>query len=173
MAKDRRKAMSEYSRARNAQRKADGICYQCGEPTDRPGKAYCSKCAEGHKVRRNARIREGLCSRCYSRAAPGLKHCAKHHAAQAKYEKDSRERKWLTVAARRHGVTKEGLEALWVQQDGKCPYCGEAMKRPKPPENGRRDRPWTGPEIDHKHPKARGGEDYLENLQWACRRCNE
>jgi len=44
------------------------------------------------------------------------------------------------------------LARLWKEQRGLCALSGEKMGRDA--------------EIDHKMPRARGGTDYIGNLQW-------
>ena len=48
---------------------------------------------------------------------------------------------------------------LYRYQQGRCAYCGISS--------------WIGKlEIEHKHPRYRGGSDDVENLQLACTPCN-
>ncbi|MBW1953779.1 MAG: HNH endonuclease [Deltaproteobacteria bacterium] len=42
---------------------------------------------------------------------------------------------------------------LWLQQDGKCPYCGQLIT------------PFSGWSVHHVIPRCKGGSDALDNLQ--------
>ena len=48
---------------------------------------------------------------------------------------------------------------LWIEQDRKCYYCGEAMAF----ENGN---------TEHKQPRSKGGPNVRENLAFTCVPCN-
>lgn len=58
------------------------------------------------------------------------------------------------------------LEALWVEQDGRCGICRSSIDRslkwPDP----------FSPSVDHIIPLVKGGAHSQENLQWACLVCN-
>lgn len=47
------------------------------------------------------------------------------------------------------------LARLWKKQRGRCAITGRRLTR----ENA---------ELDHRHPKSKGGGDNIENLQWTC-----
>ena len=54
--------------------------------------------------------------------------------------------------------------AVYVRDRCKCVYCGF---------DGSRFENWRQLSLDHIIPKANKGEDTLENLAVACRRCND
>lgn len=64
------------------------------------------------------------------------------------------------------------FDKLWLEQDGRCAICGEAMPK------GRFDVPhatlWKKkrPTFDHIRPKTKGGGDEPANLQLAHADCN-
>lgn len=51
------------------------------------------------------------------------------------------------------------LARLWKKQRGRCALTGRKLTR-------------QNAEIDHRHPKIKGGGDNIENLQWTCRAAN-
>lgn len=69
-------------------------------------------------------------------------------------------------------VTSGLFDKLWLEQDGRCAICGEAMPK------GRFDVPhatvWKKkrPTFDHIRPKTKGGADDPANLQLAHADCN-
>lgn len=75
-------------------------------------------------------------------------------------------------------VNADRRRQLWDKQDGRCWYCGEGVscdhlleERP----NGSREDPEgrVMPQIDHQHPRSRGGRSSADNLVLACVRCNQ
>lgn len=79
-------------------------------------------------------------------------------------------------------------ERIFAQQDGRCFYCQRELLplsvwRKSPdgrsaidllPQQLRNNRADSGiPELDHKIPLTRGGTSALDNLAYACRRCNQ
>ena len=42
---------------------------------------------------------------------------------------------------------------LWLQQEGKCPYCGQAIT------------PFSGWSVHHIIPRSKGGSNAMDNLQ--------
>lgn len=53
-------------------------------------------------------------------------------------------------------------EQLLIRDGNKCHYCNEHFSYTG----------WKAPTIDHKVPKALGGNDHLVNLVLACGHCN-
>lgn len=74
------------------------------------------------------------------------------------------------VAAREIRAPR-GLRRIVLERDGwACQICGW---KPGDPVPAKRDRTlYRGLEIDHVHPKSRGGKDELENFQVLCTTCN-
>ncbi len=58
------------------------------------------------------------------------------------------------------GGRREAKRGLWVDQDGRCAYCGLRFAR------------WKDGTLDHYVPLGRGGLDGLSNLRFCCQRCN-
>ena len=54
--------------------------------------------------------------------------------------------------------TREEIQALYHQQNGKCAYCRVSLK--------------PGYHVDHIQPLSKGGSNWITNLQLACRPCN-
>lgn len=55
-------------------------------------------------------------------------------------------------------ATYKQLAALWKKQRGLCALTGRRLGQ--------------SAQLDHKLPKARGGEDDISNLQWVCEEAN-
>ena len=55
-------------------------------------------------------------------------------------------------------ATAKDLASIWKAQRGRCALTGRRLDRTA--------------QLDHKLPKARGGGDEPENLQWLCREAN-
>jgi 5-methylcytosine-specific restriction endonuclease McrA len=55
-------------------------------------------------------------------------------------------------------ATARALAAMWKSQRGKCALTGRRLDR--------------SAQLDHKIPRARGGGDTIENLQWLCEEAN-
>lgn len=77
------------------ERKAAGLCVQCGEKTD--GKVRCDGCLKGNKLARRARRAErrkkGVCTECPNEAMKGCSLCqtcseARSKASTARYYKN-------------------------------------------------------------------------------------
>lgn len=66
----------------------------------------------------------------------------------------------LAITARAKSQTRSRVSDLQhlVQRTSDCPYCGEPLG--------------GTPHLDHIHPVSCGGLSVLENLVWACQRCN-
>lgn len=48
---------------------------------------------------------------------------------------------------------------IWQKYDCRCAYCGDALH-------------FKEMQVDHIHPKYRGGKDEIENYNPSCRACN-
>lgn len=57
-------------------------------------------------------------------------------------------------------MNRQQLGVIYGKNDGRCWYCGVALP------------PFDEWEIEHQHPRSRGGSNTIENLVAACRRCN-
>ena len=66
-------------------------------------------------------------------------------------------RRALLLGASVGNVTAEGLRRLFADQRGRCHYCSVPLQRRH---------------LEHRTPLARGGAHAIENLCWACPRCN-
>jgi hypothetical protein len=65
-----------------------------------------------------------------------------------------------------------GLRAQVLARDGwQCKGCGWSPGDPVPPAPSGRAI-YRGLELDHVHPKSKGGQDTLDNLQVLCTTCN-
>lgn len=69
----RRKA--DYQTAYLHQRKADGVCVDCGKVPPRPGSVRCEACAARKRVLRREKIAKGLCPRCSRPSQDGRVTC--------------------------------------------------------------------------------------------------
>ena len=65
---------------------------------------------------------------------------------------------WMR-AIKLSGVTAESLASLWKSQRGRCGISGRRLTR-------------DNAQIDHIVPRAKGGDDRLSNLRWACAEAN-
>ena len=59
---------------------------------------------------------------------------------------------WARALRLRNGISARDLARLWKEQRGRCALSGDKLGRDA--------------EIDHKTPRAKGGKDRLDNLQW-------
>lgn len=58
-------------------------------------------------------------------------------------------------------VSLHKLETIYNKTQGQCAYCGKQIS------------PFSGWQIEHMVPKARGGGNIIDNLVAACPRCNQ
>lgn len=100
------------------ERKAKGLCVQCGKATGgimgavSNGKVRCDSCLRGNKMarrkRRAARRETGFCTECPNKAMPGCSLC---EACSAIRSKSSTERYYTNKKA------------------GRCRFCGIATEK--------------------------------------------
>lgn len=94
-AEKHREQSRDWGRAIRQERKAKGLCSQCGKNKVKPGRVTCPECIKKNKARREKlkeeRIAKGLCTKCgKKKAAPGDTECK---ACRAK-EKVVNRRNW-------------------------------------------------------------------------------
>lgn len=75
-----------------------------------------------------------------------------------------RAQKWKAIGFH----TKADLEAIWLDQAGRCAVCSADCWRTTSPD-GSHVRKWT---IDHIYPISRGGSEWPWNLRGLCLSCN-
>lgn len=161
---------------------------QCPHPAA-TGRKWCDKCLSRRANNRKQRIALGMCEACSEPAVSGKLRCPKHLQGacdRAKLHQEHRVREGLCVEYHggppphaTHGVRCEmcwfsligrsafdvksrpsgralapALRDLFYAQGGKCAYTGRELV------------PGTNASLDHKIPKALGGTNDLENLQW-------
>lgn len=132
-------------------RRADGLCPDCGNQTDRPGKTQCSSCATRATKRtmkkRKEREAAGLCKHCNRKAEFGTR-CQEHwYKAQSSFSTGSIHN-WAS------------LKVLLEAQGFKCAYTGIELI------------PTVNANLDHITSKRDGGSDTIDNLQWVDARIN-
>lgn len=108
-----------------------------------------------HMARKRAADPEA--ARAYGRAY----HAANRDVQTAKMRDYSGRRFFWSKAMKLRGIdraTAADIAALWKRQRGRCALTGRRLDR--------------SAQLDHKLPKARGGDDRLSNLQWLCEDAN-
>lgn len=145
---DKRDAENRIQRAR---RKINNLCH-CGRKTE-SGKTKCKSCLERENEQQRRRsVKRKAANLCYTCG----KHPARNHSQYC-------EICTLKEAAKNNlGSRKryEKLKVLFLKQKQHCPYTGDLLKL------------GTNTSLDHKVPKAKGGTDDIENLQWVCKWAN-
>lgn len=143
-------ATRKRSLSRVQDNRKKGLCVGCSLPVD--GKtARCAKCRQSaaqSALRNQERRRShGICSACLQPATVGR--CCLDHwfCKMAEYCTGSRKNSHV-------------LRSLWEEQSGQCAYTDEKLV---PGENA---------SVDHKTPRARGGDGSKGNLQWVTERVN-
>ena len=93
------------------------------------------------------------------------KHPETHKKSCSKYAKENPDQIRVQHARRRAlktaaegNFSKEDIENLLIEQEGKCFYCSKYITNS-----------YT---VDHKIPLIRGGSNYKENLCLCCKHCN-
>ena len=151
------------------------ICFECNQSYERKknhpckdGKHRCRPCNKRASNRRyDASIKGKTNKREWRKQRPeqvkqyGLNYrdtkkgqiknrelCKAHYWADPRYQRTK-------AIAKFHGIECSVL-AVVKQRDKICQLCGSDANL----------------EFDHKHPRSRGGETTIENLQLLCRSCN-
>lgn len=57
-------------------------------------------------------------------------------------------------------MNRKVMGIVFSKTNGRCWYCGADIE------------PFGNWEVDHQHPRSRGGSDSIDNLVPACRKCN-
>lgn len=160
--------MSEYERGVEAnfrillpkrtwkqiQQKAHALGLSCYRPPARPAEETRKAKREGMA---RLRAKDIQVARAKGRAHHA-KHRERHNTKMRAYT--SRRFFWKREQHLRgkDKATARQLALLWKQQRGICALTGRRLDR--------------SAQIDHKLPKARGGSDQIENLQWVCEEAN-
>lgn len=154
-----------------------------------PGKKWCERCLSRQASNRKQRIALGMCESCPEPTSPGKLRCPKHLQSARDHAKTRRDRMirdklcveyhgevsppathgtmcepcWYASIARsalgvrtRDEARKRGpeLRNLFQNQGGRCAYTGVDLV------------PGVNASLDHRVPKALGGDGSLGNLQW-------
>jgi 5-methylcytosine-specific restriction endonuclease McrA len=133
---------------RAKKRKADttGICTTkgCGRPIERGRKCHdcAKKCNDYMRARRERLIAQGLCGDCGKHPLASRGECERCYLRRTAQRYLGTEKHW--------GLLKDKL----IAQDYICPYTGITLVIGK------------NAVIDHIVPRAKGGPDTLDNLQW-------
>jgi hypothetical protein len=133
-----------------------GLCIYngCGKPLDRKG-VYCGGCtkrvATATKQIRAIRREQGLCERCPNPANATNTLCLRHWFGHiAGHNMKSRNR-------------AADVQVIWERQDGRCAYSGIQLVAGTD----------SNVNLDHVIPKARGGPDAPENLEFVAATVNQ
>lgn len=130
---------------RKRKRFSQGLCPDCGQSMDNEGKSLCKVCTKRNRDKWKSTskelINQGLCPYCRQSALPNHKRCYNC---------------LLKSLASGAGVRKqpEELKQKLEDQDYRCIWTGF------PIDLGKRA------SVDHKVPRARNGQDELDNLNW-------
>lgn len=163
-----------------------GLCSHCKIRPPRNERRMCEQCAKTHNDcgnRRHNRLRDShICAGCGNSNENGYLHC---DACRETRRKRVRAKEIKRIA---DGVCRCGkpgsigksvkcwlcwlknescnifgnakhwkeLEILWEEQDGRCAYTNTRLI------------PGINAQVDHSVPRARGGTETIDNLQWVC-----
>ncbi len=152
-------------------------CTECGESwTSKHDRGiYCSvKCRlENYKSKKHSDCKSKVCSVCGGEFTPNhhletacSKGCIQNRKRQQKKATGSKTHR---KRARKHGAVYQPVNVLRVmERDGWiCQICGKPT-----PKDRRGKRYSNSPELDHRIPFALGGSHTYDNVQCACRSCN-
>ena len=135
-----------------------GKCRSCEAAYQRDFYAKGGEKTRARKREHMARKREAdpIAARAYSNA-----HRAKHKDRINKKVREQTSSRifWARALRLRNGISARDLAILWKSQRGRCALSGRRLGRDA--------------EIDHKTPRARGGLDRLDNLQWVTPEANK
>ncbi|HEX3015132.1 MAG TPA: hypothetical protein VHQ46_01920 [Desulfobacteria bacterium] len=104
---------AKMMRALRAERRAAGLCPYCGEKNDRPGKYYCTNCAQRHNEKKAEWIENRLVSHICPKCGGEL----------------DREGFTCSKCKQKNSLAVAEIKNRYMQQ-GLCQRCGKA--RPKP-----------------------------------------
>ena len=147
-------------------------CVGCGKAIlpSHSNRPWCSpSCRPKRKSRWVPKVHELVCKGCDKPFQQSIGHqlfCTKACAKRADKRSSGNHRK----RARRAGVVYEAVNRIKVfeRDNWRCQVCGCKTPRKK---SGSNDD--TAPELDHRIPLALRGGHTWDNLQTACRKCNQ
>jgi 5-methylcytosine-specific restriction endonuclease McrA len=132
-------------RARQLNFRAQGLCEICGKPSE--GKCLCESCRAKQKARKSLKTKKGICRDCSEKRLKGLVFCEKHHLSRIARNRLGNKTKWPI------------LKAILVKQNNKCALTGDPID-------------YSNMELDHIHPKSKGGSNESSNLRWVLKEVN-
>lgn len=133
-------------KTRRAKHAASNVCITagCGKPID--GNARCTSCREKHRQfmqsRRDALTADGLCHSCRTGTALNNHLCETCHFKSVAKRLLKDRSQWML------------LRDKWEAQGHCCPYSGLPIVLGQTAH------------LDHIIPRAKGGQDTIDNLQW-------
>jgi hypothetical protein len=131
-----------------------GLCYECDNPIDRPGKKICKACCtrstERTRKQKQDRTDAGMCVMCGKK--PPLEHS---RYCEFCYFKIASSQHFATVAE------ASGLQKLFHDANGQCAYTGRQLTL------------GLDAQLDHIVAITRGGANSVSNMQWIHRDANQ
>jgi 5-methylcytosine-specific restriction endonuclease McrA len=133
----------------------DGLrdwCHQCGNEYQK--RYYRSNLEENRKRKREwmANARKNPEKRIAIRAVEKARSKARRQEYN-QWQRENRQKRFFWARAHKlKGISARDLASLWKRQRGLCAYTGRKLDR--------------SAQLDHIIPKALGGTDELNNLQW-------
>ena len=158
------------------------VCVGCGADFEsrQPSKKYCNRaCLVRHKARQpyvGPPKVAAACSRCgaaFLKKNPAHRYCSETCAYDVLKERSrSRLRRMAKNAARRArkaGAERESINpmAVFRRDNWRCQICGGKTVAAHRGTNHP-----LAPELDHRIPLSKGGSHTWDNVQCACRKCN-